>query len=79
MEPCEPTIFDPNFNFNSTPAPEVSELDAQHAAELAQKVACIDVRTTQEFARGHVKGAVSIPLLAANPDGSRQVCYSPPK
>ena len=73
MEPCEPNIFDPNFNFNSTPAPSVSEVDARQAAELAQKVACIDCRTTEEFARGHVKGAVNIPLLATTPDGSRQV------
>lgn len=73
MEPCEPTIFDPNFNFNSTPAPNVTAIDAKQAADLVQKMACVDVRTSEEFGRGHLKGAINVPMLAAGPNGSRQV------
>ncbi|MCU0832730.1 MAG: rhodanese-like domain-containing protein [Rhizobiaceae bacterium] len=38
------------------------------AAVAAKTVQIVDVREPSEFASGHIKGAVNIPLSAFNPD-----------
>ena len=55
--------------------PDVQTIDASRAAELVldQKLPYLDVRTQEEFAMGHVEGAVNVPYLVSKPDGSREV------
>jgi rhodanese-related sulfurtransferase len=56
--------------------PEVPTVTAQEAKELVlgdKKVPYLDVRTPQEFARGHPPGALNVPYLYFKEDGSAEV------
>jgi rhodanese-related sulfurtransferase len=60
-------------------APDVPTVDAAKAAELVleQKAPYLDVRTQQEFAAGHAKGAINVPYMFSKPDGSMEVICEP--
>lgn len=56
--------------------PQVPTVSAQEANELVlgeKKAPYLDVRTPQEFARGHVAGSVNVPYLLFKEDGSAEV------
>ena len=43
--------------------------DARKLLEEGDGYVYLDVRTTEEFAAGHVPSAINVPLLERNPDG----------
>lgn len=61
--------FSAQFSLVEIP-PSLDHVDPEHVADAvrAGKIFVIDVRSEQEFARGHIKGAVNIPMEAFDAD-----------
>lgn len=59
--------------------PEVPSVDAAKAKELVEvkKFAFLDVRTVEEYEKGHVAGSVNVPYLFFKEDGSKEVSTWP--
>lgn len=55
--------------------PEVPSVDAAKAKELVEvkKFAFLDVRTVEEYEKGHVAGSVNVPYLFFKEDGSKEL------
>lgn len=62
--------------------PDVPSVDAVKAKELVddKNYALLDVRTVEEYERGHVAGSVNVPYLFFKQDGTKEVsmglCYT---
>lgn len=55
--------------------PDVPSVDAAKAKELVEEKghALLDVRTVQEYERGHVAGSLNVPYLFFKQDGTPEV------
>lgn len=64
------TMSDPLANI-----PDVPSVDATKAKELVEEKshALLDVRTVEEYERGHVAGSVNVPYLFFKQDGTKEV------
>lgn len=70
LSACQPAVTGqaapetPPVNVSAEVMPEYGEITGQQLEELAQSggVTIIDVRTAEEYAQGHVAGAINIPV-----------------
>lgn len=55
--------------------PDVPSVDATKAKELVEEksYALLDVRTVEEYEKGHVAGSVNVPYLFFKQDGTKEV------